>query len=114
MQALPQWLAWKLSIPRRADCLIPALLCPTQGQNTVPRSTSINLAFVASATSVPAADPAALVQVSANIALVKNWTLHGVFWGSYMIYNPQVLRGSLQQLAAWLAEGKIHVPVSHR
>ena len=56
----------------------------------------------------------ASVQVSANIALVKNWTLHGVFWGSYMQHNPHVLRGSLETLVAWLAEGKIHVPVSHR
>ena len=54
------------------------------------------------------------MQVSANIALVKNWTLHGVFWGSYMQHNPRVLRGSLETLVAWLAEGKIHVPVSHR
>ena len=52
--------------------------------------------------------------MSANIALVKNWTLHGVFWGSYMQHNPRVLRGSLEQLAAWLGEGKLHVPVSHR
>ena len=52
--------------------------------------------------------------MAANIALVKNWTLHGVFWGSYMQHNPRVLRASLEQLALWLGEGKLHVPVSHR
>ena len=55
-------------------------------------------------------------QVSANIALVKNWTLHGVYWGSYARpgNNPLLLRQSLEQLVAWLGEGKIHMPVSHR
>jgi hypothetical protein len=53
-------------------------------------------------------------QVAANIALVKNLTLHGVFWGSYMQHAPAVLQKSLQELLAWLAEGRISVPVSHR
>ena len=54
------------------------------------------------------------MQVAANIALVKNLTLHGVFWGSYMAQNPKVLRHGLQELVTWLAEEKITVPVSHR
>ena len=53
-------------------------------------------------------------QVAANIALVKNLTLHGVFWGSYMQHAPAVLQGSLRELLSWLADGKISVPVSHR
>lgn len=53
-------------------------------------------------------------QVAANIALVKNLTLHGIFWGSYMKYNPRVLRSGLQELTKWFGEGKITVPVSHR
>ena len=56
----------------------------------------------------------AACQVAANIALVKNLTLHGVFWGSYMQHSPAVLQGSLQELLSWLAAGKISVPVSHR
>ena len=54
------------------------------------------------------------VQVAANIALVKNLTLHGVFWGSYMQHKPSVLQKSLQELVSWWAEGKISIPVSHR
>ena len=54
------------------------------------------------------------MQVAANIALVKNLTLHGVFWGSYMAQNPKVLRLGIQEVVTWLGEGKITVPVSHR
>ncbi len=54
------------------------------------------------------------MQIAANIALVKNMTLHGIYWGSYMMNKPAVLRGSLQELVKWLAEGKISVPVSHK
>ncbi|KAK9915971.1 hypothetical protein WJX75_006753 [Coccomyxa subellipsoidea] len=53
-------------------------------------------------------------KVAANIALVKNLTLHGVFWGSYMQHKPSVLQKSLQELVSWWAEGKISIPVSHR
>ena len=56
------------------------------------------------------------MQVSANVALVKNWTLHGVYWGSYAApgHDPGLMRSSMMQLMAWLAEGKIHMPISHR
>lgn len=54
------------------------------------------------------------MQIPANIALVKNLTLHGVFWGSYMQNNPRVLQQSLMELVSWLDEGRITVPVSHR
>ena len=54
------------------------------------------------------------MQIPANIALVKNLTLHGVFWGSYMQNNPRVLQQSLMELVNWLDEGRITVPVSHR
>ena len=54
------------------------------------------------------------MQIPANIALVKNLTLHGVFWGSYMQNNPRVLQQSLMELVSWLDEGRIAVPVSHR
>ena len=52
--------------------------------------------------------------MSTNIALVKNATLHGVFWGSYMQHRPRVLRRSLEQLIAWLGEGRISIPIFHR
>ena len=54
------------------------------------------------------------LQVAANIVLVKNLTLHGVFWGSYMQHKPIVLQKSLQELVSWWAAGKISIPVSHR
>lgn len=53
-------------------------------------------------------------QVAANIALVKNMTLHGIFWGSYLAQNPKIIRKGLQELVTWLGEEKILVPVSHR
>lgn len=52
--------------------------------------------------------------IQANIALVKNITIHGVFWGSYMTNRPAVLRESLQTLVGWLATGSISVEISHR
>lgn len=54
------------------------------------------------------------MQIAANYALVKNMTLHGVFWGSYLLHKPRVLRSSLENLIQWLAEGKIRIPVSHK
>lgn len=54
------------------------------------------------------------LQVAANIALVKNLTLHGIFWGSYLAQSPKVIRQGLQELISWLGEEKIFVPVSHR
>jgi hypothetical protein len=53
-------------------------------------------------------------QVSLNLALVKNATLHGVFWGSYMQHQPRVLRQSLEELLGWLGAGRISVPIFHR
>eukprot|EP01018_Ginkgo_biloba_P015321 Gb_07669 [translate_table: standard] len=49
----------------------------------------------------------------ANIMLVKNWTVHGLYWGSYKIHQPEVLVNSMQELLSWLAKGMIHVNVSH-
>eukprot|EP00798_Chlamydomonas_sp_ICE-L_P010462 gene10462-8420_t len=55
-----------------------------------------------------------LFQVLPNILLVKNTTLHGIFWGSYMAARPQVLREGMQAVLNWMAEGKLKVQVSHR
>ena len=43
----------------------------------------------------------------ANIALLKNASLVGVFWGAYMQHDPAIIRQSLQQLLAWYAEGNL-------
>ncbi|KAG0453385.1 hypothetical protein HPP92_024689 [Vanilla planifolia] len=34
--------------------------------------------------------------IPANIALVKNWTIHGLYWGSYKIHDPIILEDSLR------------------
>ncbi|KAL0341174.1 UNVERIFIED_CONTAM: Quinone oxidoreductase-like protein 2 [Sesamum radiatum] len=51
--------------------------------------------------------------IPANIALVKNWTVHGLYWGSYNIYRPHVLQDSLKELLSWLARGLITIKISH-
>ncbi|MCL7029237.1 hypothetical protein MKW94_025325, partial [Papaver nudicaule] len=51
--------------------------------------------------------------IPANIALVKNWTIHGLYWGSYKIHRPHVLEESVKELLSWLAKGLISIKVSH-
>lgn len=53
-------------------------------------------------------------KVPANIALVKNLTVHGLYWGSYAQHAPRLLRKSLEDSVQWLAQSKVRVPVSHR
>jgi len=52
--------------------------------------------------------------IRANIALVKNWTIHGLYWGSYLTHEPRVLIDSLNELLLWLSKGLITVQISHR
>ncbi|KAK7317047.1 hypothetical protein RJT34_00954 [Clitoria ternatea] len=51
--------------------------------------------------------------IPANIALVKNWTVHGLYWGSYKIHRPHVLEDSIKELLSWLARGLISIHTSH-
>ncbi|XP_027333860.1 quinone oxidoreductase-like protein 2 homolog [Abrus precatorius] len=51
--------------------------------------------------------------IPANIALVKNWTVHGLYWGSYKIHCPDVLEDSIKELLSWLARGLISIHISH-
>ncbi|KAF8394789.1 hypothetical protein HHK36_018725 [Tetracentron sinense] len=51
--------------------------------------------------------------IPANIALVKNWTIHGLYWGSYKINQPGVLEDSVKELLSWLARGLITIHISH-
>ncbi|KIY97737.1 hypothetical protein MNEG_10225 [Monoraphidium neglectum] len=57
---------------------------------------------------------AGIPKVPANLLLVKNCTVHGVFWGSYMQRQPKVLRASMDQVLAWAASGQLQIPISHR
>ncbi|KAJ6762217.1 QUINONE OXIDOREDUCTASE-LIKE PROTEIN 2 [Salix koriyanagi] len=51
--------------------------------------------------------------IPANIALVKNWTVHGLYWGSYRIHRPVVLEDSIRELLSWVAKGRITICISH-
>ena len=51
-------------------------------------------------------------QVPANLLLVKNISVVGVYWGSYARNNPSVLMKSLVQLTQWLKDGQLQPHVS--
>lgn len=53
-------------------------------------------------------------EVPANILLVKNITVIGFWWGGYLAFAPQVLRGSLATLLDWHAQGALKPHISHR
>lgn len=49
----------------------------------------------------------------ANIALLKNASLVGLFWGAYLAQDPGVAKRSFQQLLAWYSEDRLR-PHIHR
>ncbi|HRQ40750.1 MAG TPA: NADPH:quinone oxidoreductase family protein [Chloroflexota bacterium] len=51
-------------------------------------------------------------QLPVNLALVKNMSVVGVYWGGYASRQPQVITDSLRTLLAWYAEGKIRPHIS--
>ncbi|GMI90516.1 hypothetical protein like AT3G56460 [Hibiscus trionum] len=51
--------------------------------------------------------------IPANITLVKNWTVHGLYWGSYRIHRPAVLEDSVRELLSWMQKGLITIHISH-
>jgi len=53
-------------------------------------------------------------QIPANLALVKNCDIIGVFWGSYRGRRPEQVRRSFETLLGWFAAGKLRPHVSHR
>lgn len=56
----------------------------------------------------------AVPQIPANLLLVKNVTVMGVYWGGYLRFAPQVLDESLAAVMAMYAEGRIKPHVSAR
>lgn len=52
-------------------------------------------------------------QIPANILLVKNLTVHGVYWGAYANLDPAVLTESFRRLFGLWREGRIRPHVSH-
>ncbi|KAJ4850023.1 hypothetical protein Tsubulata_014058 [Turnera subulata] len=51
--------------------------------------------------------------IPVNLALVKNWTIHGLYWGSYKIHRPGVTEESMEELFSWLKRGLISIHISH-
>jgi len=43
----------------------------------------------------------------ANIPLLKNISIVGVFWGAYLMNSPSVIKKSFRQLLSWYAAGQL-------
>jgi len=52
--------------------------------------------------------------VKLNLALLKERSLVGVYWGEWAQRDPQGQRRNVEQLAGWFAEGRIKPVVSER
>jgi NADPH:quinone reductase len=52
-------------------------------------------------------------QIPANILLVKNISVLGLYWGGYVKTNPRIVTDSLAQLFDWFAQGLLKPHVSH-
>ncbi len=52
-------------------------------------------------------------QIPANLLLVKNLSVIGVYWGGYQKFNPAAMTESIRQLFAWYSAGKLHPHISH-
>lgn len=51
--------------------------------------------------------------VPANILLVKNITLIGLYWGGYASFAPQTLAASLAEMLGWFEAGRLTPHISH-
>lgn len=52
-------------------------------------------------------------QIPANLLLVKNLSVMGLYWGGYLGFAPRVLTDSLTTLMGWIAEGALRPHISH-
>lgn len=52
-------------------------------------------------------------QVAANLLLVKNLSVMGLYWGGYLKFAPHLLTGSLTTLLGWYAAGGLRPHISH-
>jgi NADPH2:quinone reductase len=52
-------------------------------------------------------------QIPANIVMVKNLNILGLFWGGYKKFKPKVLTDSFKALIDWYVAGKLKPHVSH-
>lgn len=53
-------------------------------------------------------------QIPANILLVKNLTVIGLYWGGYVRFRPEVIGESFRKLLEWYRKGQLHPHVSHK
>jgi NADPH:quinone reductase len=51
-------------------------------------------------------------KIPLNLTLLKGCSIVGVFWGEFLRREPERFRGTVAQLAAWFADGKIRPYVS--
>lgn len=49
-----------------------------------------------------------------NHALVKNLEIHGLYWGGYLDFAPEMLTGSMAELFTWFSEGGLRPHISGR
>lgn len=49
----------------------------------------------------------------ANILLVKNLSVIGLYWGAYARFAPQIMAGSIATLFDWYAAGDLRPHISH-
>lgn len=52
-------------------------------------------------------------QIPANLLLVKNLSVIGLYWGGYLAFAPDILTTSLRRLFDWFAEGRLKPHISH-
>ncbi len=52
-------------------------------------------------------------QIPANLLLVKNLSVMGLYWGGYLNFRPDALTRSLKTLLGWYAEGGLRPHISH-
>ena len=55
-----------------------------------------------------------IAQLPMNLPLVKEFSVIGVFWGSFARHEPQLLADNMQELFRWYAEKQIRVLVSEQ
>lgn len=53
-------------------------------------------------------------QIPANLLLVKNITVIGMYWGGYLKFAPKTLSHSMATLFDWYKQGGLHPHVSHQ
>lgn len=51
-------------------------------------------------------------QIPANLLLVKNLSVIGLYWGGYLAFRPEVLTASMEKLFGWFQEGLLTPHVS--